>query len=88
MWRRRWHSTPVLLLGKSHGRRSLVGCNPWGHKESDTTERLHFTHFTGFILYHWRRKWKLQYSCLENPMDEGTWWAIVHGVAESQTQLK
>ena len=36
--------TPVLLLGKSHGRRSLVGCSPWGHEESDTTEQLHF-HF-------------------------------------------
>ena len=34
--------TPVLLPGKSHGWRSLVGCSPWGHKESDTTERLHF----------------------------------------------
>ena len=30
--------TPVLLLGKSHGRRSLVGCRLWGHKELDTTE--------------------------------------------------
>ena len=29
----------------------------------------------------------LQYSCLENPMDRGTWWAAVHGVAKSQTQL-
>ena len=29
----------------------------------------------------------LQYSCLENPMDRGAWWAIVHGAAESQTQL-
>ena len=29
----------------------------------------------------------LQYSCLENPMDGGTWWAAVHGVAQSQTQL-
>ena len=29
----------------------------------------------------------LQYSCLENPMDRGAWRAIVHGVAESQTQL-
>ena len=28
-----------------------------------------------------------QYSCLENPMDEGDWWAIVHGVAKSQTPL-
>ena len=30
----------------------------------------------------------LQYSCLENPMDRGAWWAIVHGVAKGQTQLK
>ena len=35
--------TPVLLPGKSHGQRSLVGYSPWGHKELDTTERLHFT---------------------------------------------
>ena len=41
-WRRKWQSTPVLLPGKSHGQRSLVGCNIWGRKESDTTERLHF----------------------------------------------
>ena len=37
--------TPVLLPGKSHGWRSLVGCSPWGHKESDMTERLHFHFF-------------------------------------------
>ena len=43
MWRRKWQSTPVLLPGKSHGRRSLVGYSPWGRKESDTTEWLHFT---------------------------------------------
>ena len=41
-WRRQWQPTPVLLPGKSHGQRSLVGCSPWGLKESDTTERLHF----------------------------------------------
>ena len=29
-WGRQWHPTPVLLPGKSHGWRSLVGCNPWG----------------------------------------------------------
>ena len=34
--------TPVPLPGKSHGWRSLVGYSPWGRKESDTTERLHF----------------------------------------------
>ena len=42
--RRQWDPTPVLLPGKSHGRRSLVGCSPWGCQELDTTERLHF-HF-------------------------------------------
>ena len=36
--RRQWHPTPVLLPGKSHGRRSLVGCRLWGRTESDTTE--------------------------------------------------
>ena len=36
----------------------------------------------------WRRQWHpLQYSCLENPMDRGAWWAAVHGVAKSQTRL-
>ena len=40
--RRQWHPTPVLLPGKSHGRRSLVGCSPRGHEQSDTTEQLHF----------------------------------------------
>ena len=36
VWERQWHPTPVLLPGKSCGRRSLVGCSPWGHEESDT----------------------------------------------------
>ena len=35
---RQWHPTPVLLPGKSHGQRSLVGCSPWGHEELDMTE--------------------------------------------------
>ena len=43
-WRRKRQPTPVLLPGESHGGRSLVGYNPWGRKELDTTERLHF-HF-------------------------------------------
>ena len=49
------HPTPVLLPGKSHGRRSLVGCRPWGREESNTTEQLHF-HISLFM--HWRRKWQ------------------------------
>ena len=42
-WRRKWHPTTVLLQEKSHGQRSQVGYSPWGRKESDTTERLHFS---------------------------------------------
>ena len=38
LWSRKWHPTLVLLPGKSHGRRSMVGYSPWGRKESDTTE--------------------------------------------------
>ena len=41
-WRRTWQPTPVLLPGKSHGQRSLVGYSPWGHKESDITEHTKF----------------------------------------------
>ena len=48
-WRRKWQPTPVFLPGKSHGQRSLVGYRPWGRKESDTTERLHF-HFQDLFL--------------------------------------
>ena len=39
-WRRKWQPTPVFFPGKSNGQRGLVGYNPWGHKESDTTYRL------------------------------------------------
>ena len=60
-----WHPIPVLLPGKSHGRRSLVGCSPWGREESDTTERLHF-HFLLSCLGEGNGN-PLQCSCLENP---------------------
>ena len=42
-WRRNWQPTPVLLPRKFQGWRSLVGYSPWGHKELDTTEQLHFS---------------------------------------------
>ena len=35
-----WQPISVLLPGESHEQRSLVGCSPWGHKESDMTEQL------------------------------------------------
>ena len=84
--RRRWHPTPVLLPGKSHGRRSLVGCSPRGREESDTTERLHFD-FSLSCIGEGNGN-PLQCSCLENPRDGGAWWAAVSGVAQSQTRLK
>ena len=78
--RRQWHPTPVLLPGKSHGWRSLVGCSPWGRKELDTTERLHF-HFSLSCIGEGNGN-PLQCSCLENPRDGGAWWAVVYGVAQ------
>ena len=84
--RRRWHPTPVLLPGKSPGRRSLVGCSLWGHTESDRTERLHF-HFSLSCTGEGNGN-PLQCSCLENPRDGGASWAAVYGVAQSRTRLK
>ena len=82
-WKRQWHPTPVLLHGKSHGRRSLEGCSPCGREELDTTEQLHF-HFyalekemaTHSSVHAWRI-----------PMDRGAWQATVYGVTKGQTCL-
>ena len=86
MGRRQWHPTPVLLSGESYGQRSLEGCSPWGHEESDTIERLHF-HFSLSCTGEGNGN-PLQCSCLENPRDGGAWWAAVYGVAQSRTRLK
>ena len=82
------NGTPLQYscLEKSHGWRSLVGCSPWGHQESDTTERLHF-HFSLSCTGEGNGS-PLQYSCLENPKDGRAWWAAVYGVTQSRTQLK
>ena len=84
--RRQWHPTPVLLPGKFHGERSLVGCSPWGRQELNTTERLHF-HFSFSCIGEGNGD-PLQYCCLENPRDGRAWWAAVYGVAQSRTRLK
>ena len=78
--RRQWHPTPVLLPGKSHGRRSLVG------QESDTTKWLHF-HFSLSCIGEGNGN-PLQCSGLENPRDGGAWWAAIYEVTQSQTRLK
>ena len=78
--------TPVLLPGKSHGRRSLVGCSPWSRWGSDTTEQ-HHVHFSLSCIGEGNGN-PLQCSCLENPRDGGSWWPAVYGVAQSWTRLK
>ena len=50
MRRRQWHPTPVLLPGKSHGWKSLIGCSPWVAKSR--------TQLSDFTFMHWRRKWQ------------------------------
>ena len=63
-----------------------MGCGPWGHWGSDTTEWLHF-HFSLSCIGEGNGT-PLQCSCLENPRDGGAWWAAVYGVAQSRTRLK
>ena len=82
---RQWQPTPVLLPGKSHGQRSLIGCSPWGRCELDMTERLRF--FSLSCIGEGNGN-PLQCSCLENPRDRGAWWAAVYEVAQSGTRLK
>ena len=65
----------MFLPGESQGQRSLLGCRLWGRTESDTIDA---TEGNGTPL---------QYSCLENPMGGGAWWAAVHGVAKSRRRL-
>ena len=86
LWRKQWHSTPVLLPGLSHGQRRLVGYSPWGREELDMTERLHF-HFSLSCIGEGNGN-PFQCSCLENPRDGEAWWAAIYWVIQSQTQLK
>ena len=82
--RRQWQPTPVLLPGKSQGRRSLVGCSPWSWEESDTTE---LTSLSLFTFMHWRRKW--QSTPVFLPEESQGWWSLVGchlwGCTESDT---
>ena len=84
-WRRQWHPTPVLLPGKSHGRRSLVGCSPWGSWVGHDWA----TSLSLFTFTHWRRKWQpTQVFLPGESQDGGAWCAALYGVAQSWTRLK
>ena len=80
-WRRKWQLTPVLLPGKSHGQRSLVGYSPWGRKESDTIERFHF-HFQKTL----ESPWECKEIKLVNPKGNQPWISIVKTDAEADAQ--
>ena len=85
-WRRKWQPTPMLLPGESQGWGSLVGCCLWGHTESTRLKQLCSSSSSSSSMYLFKEGngTPLQYSCLENPMDRGAWWAAVHRVARSQ----
>ena len=78
--RRRWHPTLVLLPGKSHGQRSLVG--------TQIRTRLSDFPFHFSLSCIGGNGNPLQCSCLENPRDGGAWWAAVYGVTQSWTRLQ
>jgi len=86
-WRRKWQPTPVFLPGKSHGWWNLVGYSPWGRKELDTTEQLHWDWaldklLSGIWIYEfiymyecmWKLSWHL-YFCQQRllPVTTGTY---------------
>ena len=94
-WRRKWWFTPVFLPGKAHGQKSLASYGLGVIKESDTSERLNSNDkmSVSFYFCHPPRLVcsvppLIQRSCLENPRDQGAWWAAIYGVAQSRTRLE
>ena len=87
--RRQWQPTPVLLPGKSHVQRSLVGC--WrGRVHGVSKSRARLSNFTFTFHFYALEKEMATHSSsyLENPRDRGAWCAAVYGVAQSWTRLK
>ena len=78
LWRRQWHSTPLILPGTSHGRRSLVGCSLWGCEES---RQDWATSLSLFTFMHSRRKW--QPTPVFLPGESQGRVSLVYGVAQS-----
>ena len=90
-WRRKQQPTPVLLPGKSHGWRSLVGYSPWGCKESDTTEPVHslthFVHYLNFTMctcHPYSKNYKTTLALNERKKWERPSWAGAGNVVSSE----
>ena len=84
LWWRKWQPSPVFLLGKSHGQRSLVGYSPWGHKRIGQDLATKQLQYFGHLM--WRVDLGLS-ELWELVMDREAWRAAIHGVTKSQTQL-
>ena len=82
-WRRKWQPTPVFLPGESQGRESLVGCRLWGRTVRHDWGDLAAAAAGRFLTL----EFAVQYSCRDNSTDTEPWWATVHRVAKSWTQL-
>ena len=84
LWWRKWQPSPVFLLGKSHGQRSLVGYSPWGRKRIGQDLATKQLQYFGHLM--WRVDLSLS-ELREMVMDREAWHAATHGVAKSQTRL-
>ena len=62
LWRRKWQPTPVFLLEKSLGQKSLADCSPRGHKESNSTEHTHSMFPAS--AESWKQRLQEQWECL------------------------
>ena len=83
--RRHWQPTPALLPGKSHGRRSLVGCSPGVAKSQARLRDFTFT----FHFHALEKEMATHSSVLAWRIPgTGAWWAAIYGVSQSRTQLK
>ena len=71
--KKEWHPSPVLMPGKSHGQRSLVGYSPQGREESDTTERLHLLTLTYLHLLHFYTSWSIKDDLPSYPRQLKPW---------------
>ena len=71
-----------MLMDREAWRAAIHGSQQ-GHKESDTTERLHF-HFSLSCIGEGNGN-PLHCSCPENPRDGGAWWAAIYGVSQGRT---
>ena len=77
-----WQPTPVFLPEKLHGLRRLVGYSPWGHKESDTTELLHFKNHCGSPSVRKRYEARI---CAYLRLLERNWVVLINKFAENQS---